>query len=92
MPVELDLPPPIKLRHPWSNILLLQPPPIKLQSVDAVFKVPPTIEEYDPDAMFKTLKMELKNNIKELSELSTKKLVNARIRKFSDMGSFTETA
>ena len=35
---------------------------------------------------------ELKKNIKELSELSTKKLVNARIRKFSNMGSIVEAA
>jgi acetyl-CoA carboxylase alpha subunit len=42
--------------------------------------------------MFKTLKAELKKNIKELSELSPKKLVNARIRKFSNMGSYSDSA
>jgi acetyl-CoA carboxylase carboxyl transferase subunit alpha len=65
---------------------------LKNKLIDGIIPEPLGGAHNDPDAMFKTLKMELKKNIKELSELSTKKLVNARIRKFSDMGSFTETA
>ena len=65
---------------------------LKNKLIDGIIPEPLGGAHNDPDAMFKTLKTELKNNIKELSELSTKKLVNARIRKFSDMGSFAETA
>ena len=65
---------------------------LKNKLIDGIIPEPLGGAHNDPDAMFKTLKMELKKNIKELSELSTKKLVNARIRKFSDMGSFIETA
>jgi acetyl-CoA carboxylase carboxyl transferase subunit alpha len=65
---------------------------LKNKLIDGIIPEPLGGAHNDPDTMFKTLKMELKKNIKELSELSTKKLVNARIRKFSDMGSFTETA
>ena len=65
---------------------------LKNKLIDGIIPEPLGGAHNDPDAMFKTLKTELKNNIKELSELYTKKLVNARIRKFSDMGSFNETA
>lgn len=60
--------------------------------IDGVIPEPLGGAHNDPDTMFKTLKTELKKNIKELSELSTKKLVNARIRKFSNMGSIVEAA
>ncbi len=60
--------------------------------IDGVIPEPLGGAHNDPETMFKTLKTELKKNIKELSELSTKKLVNARIRKFSNMGSIVEAA
>jgi len=50
------------------------------------------IAHNDPEAMCKMLKSELKKQIKELAELTPKKLVNSRIKKFSAMGSFTEPA
>lgn len=65
---------------------------LKNKLIDGIIPEPLGGAHNDPDAMFKTLKSELKKNIKELSEMSTKKLVNARIRKFSDMGSYTEIA
>jgi len=65
---------------------------LKNKLIDGIISEPLGGAHNDPETMFKTLKAELKKIIKELSELSTKKLVNARIRKFSEMGSFTETA
>ena len=59
--------------------------------IDGIIPEPFGGAHNDPGAMFKTLKTELKKNIKELSELSCKKLVNSRIRKFSNMGSYSET-
>lgn len=60
--------------------------------IDGVVKEPLGGAHNDPEAMYKTLKTELKKRIKELSELPTKKLVNDRIMKFSAMGSFHEVA
>jgi len=57
--------------------------------IDGIIPEPLGGAHNDPEAMFKTLKSELKKNIKELSELSCKKLVNSRIRKFSNMGSYS---
>jgi len=65
---------------------------LKNKLIDGIIPEPLGGAHNDPETMFKTLKSELKKIIKELSELSAKKLVNARIRKFSEMGSFTETA
>ncbi|MBT6234655.1 MAG: acetyl-CoA carboxylase carboxyltransferase subunit alpha [Bacteroidetes bacterium] len=59
--------------------------------IDGIIPEPLGGAHNDPEAMFKTLKTELKKNIKELNELSTKKLVKARIKKFSNMGSYSET-
>ena len=65
---------------------------LKNELIDGVIPEPFGGAHQDPEAMYKTLKKELKRNIKELSELSTKKLVNSRIKKFSAMGSFIEPA
>jgi acetyl-CoA carboxylase carboxyl transferase subunit alpha len=60
--------------------------------IDGIISEPLGGAHNDPEQMYKTLKAELKKNIKELSELSCKKLVNARIRKFSNMGSYSDAA
>ena len=59
--------------------------------IDGIIPEPLGGAHNNPEAMFKTVKAELKKNLKELKELSCKKLVNARIRKFSNMGSYSET-
>ena len=65
---------------------------LKNKLIDGIIPEPMGGAHNDPEAMCKTLKSELKKQIKELSELSPKKLVNSRIKKFSSMGSYTETA
>lgn len=59
--------------------------------IDGIIPEPLGGAHNNPEAMYKTLKSELKKTLKELGELSTKKLVNARIRKFSNMGEVLET-
>ncbi len=58
--------------------------------IDGIIPEPLGGAHNDPDAMYKTLKSELKRTIKELKELTPKRLVNSRIRKFSNMGSYLE--
>lgn len=58
--------------------------------IDGIISEPLGGAHNDPEAMYKTIKTELKRNLKELAELSTKKLVNQRIKKFSNMGSYSE--
>lgn len=58
--------------------------------IDGIIPEPLGGAHNDPDTMYKTIKSELKKNLKELAELSTKKLVNQRIKKFSNMGSYSE--
>lgn len=58
--------------------------------VDGVIKEPLGGAHNDPDAMYKTLKTEIKKLLKELSELSPVELVDQRIAKFSNMGSYEE--
>lgn len=58
--------------------------------IDGIIAEPLGGAHNNPEAMYKTLKTELKRNIKELSELSCKKLVNQRIKKFSNMGSYSD--
>jgi acetyl-CoA carboxylase carboxyl transferase subunit alpha len=65
---------------------------LKNKLIDGIIPEPLGGAHNDPEAMFKTLKSELKKQIKELQELSPKKLVNSRIKKFSAMGSYTEPA
>ncbi|MDA8886032.1 acetyl-CoA carboxylase carboxyltransferase subunit alpha [Bacteroidia bacterium] len=59
--------------------------------IDGIIHEPLGGAHNDSEAMFKTLKTELKKTIKELTELTPKKLVNSRIKKFSAMGSFMES-
>ncbi len=59
--------------------------------IDGIISEPLGGAHNDPETMFKTLKTELKKTIKELIELTQKKLVNSRIKKFSAMGSFVES-
>lgn len=58
--------------------------------IDGIIPEPLGGAHNNPEMMYKTLKSELKRSLKELKELSPKKLVNARIRKFSNMGAFLE--
>ncbi len=58
--------------------------------IDGIIPEPLGGAHNNPDAMYKTLKSELKRTIKELKELTPKRLVNSRIRKFSNMGSYLE--
>lgn len=59
--------------------------------IDGIIPEPLGGAHNDPECMYKTMKVELKKHLKELTELSTKKLVNQRIRKFSNMGSYSDT-
>lgn len=61
---------------------------LKNKLIDGVIKEPLGGAHNDPETMFKTMKTELKRNIKELQELTPTKLVNSRIRKFNNMGEF----
>ncbi|MBT8327629.1 MAG: acetyl-CoA carboxylase carboxyltransferase subunit alpha [Bacteroidia bacterium] len=58
--------------------------------IDGIIKEPFGGAHMDPEAMFKTMKTELKRNIKELNEIKTKKLITDRIKKFSLMGSYDD--
>lgn len=60
--------------------------------IDKIIKEPVGGAHCDPEAMFKTLKNELKKTLKELKELSTDELINQRIEKFSNMGVVEEEA
>ncbi len=54
--------------------------------IDKIIKEPLGGAHSDREAMFKTVKSELKRTLKELKELSTEELINQRIEKFSNMG------
>lgn len=58
--------------------------------VDGVIKEPLGGAHNDPEAMYKTLKNEIKKMLKELGELTPEELVNQRIEKFSNMGVYQE--
>jgi acetyl-CoA carboxylase carboxyl transferase subunit alpha len=62
---------------------------LKNKLIDGIIPEPFGGAHNNPEAMSKTLKAELKKQIKELSELKPQKLVNARIKKFSKMGSYS---
>jgi acetyl-CoA carboxylase carboxyl transferase subunit alpha len=59
---------------------------LKNKLIDGVIKEPLGGAHNDVDAMYKTIKTEIKRNLKELSEIPQKKLINQRIKKFSSMG------
>ena len=65
---------------------------LKNKLIDGIIKEPLGGAHNDPETMFKCLKTELKKRIKELNELGTRKLVNDRIKKFSNMGSYAQEA
>ena len=54
--------------------------------IDKIIKEPLGGAHSDKEAMFKTVKNELKRTLKELKELSTEELIAQRIEKFSNMG------
>lgn len=58
--------------------------------IDKIIKEPLGGAHNDPEAMFKTLKNELKRVLKELKEVPADDLVDQRIGKFSEMGVYTE--
>jgi acetyl-CoA carboxylase carboxyl transferase subunit alpha len=58
--------------------------------VDKIIKEPLGGAHYDPEAIFKTLKNELKRIIKDLKTLSNEELVEQRVEKFSAMGAYSE--
>ena len=58
--------------------------------IDKIVKEPTGGAHSNPEAMFKTLKTELKRMIKELKDLSEDELVAQRIEKFSNMGVYEE--
>lgn len=58
--------------------------------IDKIVKEPLGGAHNDKEAMFKTLKLELKRQIKELKELSTEELIAQRIEKFGSMGVYEE--
>lgn len=58
--------------------------------IDKVIKEPLGGAHNDPEAMYKTLKAELKKMLKELMDLSKDELVMQRVDKFSEMGVYNE--
>ncbi|MBR9861430.1 acetyl-CoA carboxylase carboxyltransferase subunit alpha [bacterium] len=58
--------------------------------VDLVIREPLGGAHNNPEAMYKSLKLEIKRMIKELSEMSTKRLIDQRIKKFSNMGAYAD--
>lgn len=58
--------------------------------IDGVIKEPIGGAHNDPQAMYKTLKTEIKRMLKELASYSTEDLVNFRVEKFSNMGVYQE--
>lgn len=58
--------------------------------IDKIIREPFGGAHNDPEAMFKTLKTELKKMIRELRELPHEELVASRIEKFSRMGAYAE--
>ncbi|MCB9262359.1 MAG: acetyl-CoA carboxylase carboxyltransferase subunit alpha [Flavobacteriales bacterium] len=58
--------------------------------IDKIIKEPLGGAHNDKEAMFKTLKTEIKRLIKELKDIPSDDLVNQRIEKFSNMGVYEE--
>ncbi|MGV3598088.1 MAG: acetyl-CoA carboxylase carboxyltransferase subunit alpha [Bacteroidota bacterium] len=58
--------------------------------IDGIIKEPIGGAHNDPQAMYKTLKTEIKRLLKELSGYSTEDLINFRVDKFSKMGVYQE--
>jgi len=62
---------------------------LKNKLIDGIIKEPTGGAHYDPEAMFKKLKTELKRNITKLSEMAPQERVDARIEKFGAMGVYS---
>jgi len=60
--------------------------------IDGIIKEPLGGAHNDVEAIYKTMRIELKRLIKELKEIETDNLVTQRIEKFSNMGSFTSAS
>lgn len=58
--------------------------------IDKIIKEPLGGAHTNPEAMFKTLKTELKRMIKELKAIESEELINQRIEKFGSMGVYEE--
>lgn len=58
--------------------------------VDGVVKEPMGGAHNDPQAMFDTLKKEIKKQMKELTAMDKEELIATRIQKFSNMGVYAE--
>ncbi len=58
--------------------------------IDKIISEPLGGAHNDPEAMYKTLKLELKKMLKELLVLNQEELVNQRVEKFSNMGVYIE--
>lgn len=58
--------------------------------IDTVIREPLGGAHNNPEVMYKTLKLEIKKMLKELQELTPKRLVKKRIDKFSKMGEYQE--
>lgn len=63
---------------------------LKQGLIDGIIKEPFGGAHNDPQAMYKTLKGELKKILKDLSSHSPEELINSRIDKFSHMGVYEE--
>lgn len=63
---------------------------LKNKLIDGIIPEPFGGAHNNPEVMSKTLKSELKKQIKELTELKAPKLVSDRIKKFSKMGSYSD--
>lgn len=56
--------------------------------IDGIIKEPLGGAHSDPDKMIKLLKTHIKKEITELQKLSSKQLINARLKKYSAMGEY----
>ncbi len=63
---------------------------LEMGLIDKIIKEPIGGAHNNPEAMFKTMKAELKKLLKELSEIGREELIEQRVEKFSKMGVYTE--
>ena len=64
---------------------------LDMKMIDKIIKEPIGGAHNDPESMYKTLKAEIKKNLKELQEVNIENLVTSRINKFSEMGVYIES-
>jgi len=63
---------------------------LEMGLIDKIIKEPLGGAHNDPEAMYKTLKNELKKMLKDLIDIDKDELVLSRVEKFSKMGVYTE--